>query len=161
MVEEGEGPHLARGEESESGRGTGPHLEAERGIARRDCIVCFGAYDLSQRLPRRLNCGHTFCQACLSRLDTVINEQVWLPCPQCRQNTPCPRGGPAHLDLDLHCFLTLRDTRPHEAGPRVRSDISSRVTFDEAGFKGAELESSEGLEAWPGGPPETRLHYRL
>ncbi|CAL8280261.1 unnamed protein product [Merluccius merluccius] len=161
MVEEGAGPHLAGGEESEIGRGAGPDLEAGRGRGRRDCIVCFGAYDLSQRLPRRLNCGHTFCQACLSRLDTVINEQVWLPCPQCRQNTPSPRGGPAHLDLDLHCFLALRDARPQEGGPRVGSDITSRVTFDQAGFKGAELESSAGLEAWPGGPTETRLHYRL
>lgn len=40
------------------------------------CIVCFGSYDLATRLPRRLHCGHAFCQACLKRLDTVINEQV-------------------------------------------------------------------------------------
>lgn len=40
------------------------------------CIVCFGIYDVATRLPRRLHCGHAFCQACLKRLDTVINEQV-------------------------------------------------------------------------------------
>ncbi|KAI9545451.1 hypothetical protein NQZ68_036438 [Dissostichus eleginoides] len=40
------------------------------------CIVCFGSYDLTTRLPRRLHCGHAFCQACLRRLDTVINEQA-------------------------------------------------------------------------------------
>lgn len=40
------------------------------------CIVCFGSYDLATRLPRRLHCGHAFCQACLKRLDTVINDQV-------------------------------------------------------------------------------------
>lgn len=40
------------------------------------CIVCFGSYDLTTRLPRRLHCGHAFCQVCLKRLDTVINEQV-------------------------------------------------------------------------------------
>lgn len=40
------------------------------------CIVCFGSYDLVTRLPRRLHCGHAFCQACLKRLDTVINDQV-------------------------------------------------------------------------------------
>ncbi|TNN48980.1 RING finger protein 224 [Liparis tanakae] len=47
-------------------------------LRRRDlaCIVCFGSYDLATRLPRRLHCGHAFCQACLKRLDTVINEQV-------------------------------------------------------------------------------------
>ncbi|KAK5851463.1 hypothetical protein PBY51_023014 [Eleginops maclovinus] len=67
----------------------------ERIVRRQDlvCIICFGSYDLTTRLPRRLHCGHAFCQACLRRLDTVINEQVWIPCPQCRQNTPRPRGG--------------------------------------------------------------------
>uniref|UniRef100_A0A665TX08 RING-type domain-containing protein n=1 Tax=Echeneis naucrates TaxID=173247 RepID=A0A665TX08_ECHNA len=72
------------------------------------CIVCFGTYDLATRLPRRLHCGHAFCQACLKRLDTVINEQVWIPCPQCRQNTPRPRGGAAGLDLDLASFLGVK-----------------------------------------------------
>ncbi|XP_038563222.1 RING finger protein 224-like [Micropterus salmoides] len=72
------------------------------------CIVCFGSYDLATRLPRRLHCGHAFCQACLKRLDTVINEQVWIPCPQCRQNTPRPRGGAAGLDLDLASFLGVK-----------------------------------------------------
>lgn len=103
------------------------------------CIVCFGSYDLVTRLPRRLHCGHAFCQACLKRLDTVINDQVtddiinmhlarrpiefnfwqevsellsspqvWIPCPQCRQNTPRPRGGAAGLDLDLASFLGVK-----------------------------------------------------
>uniref|UniRef100_A0A3Q3XR40 RING-type domain-containing protein n=1 Tax=Mola mola TaxID=94237 RepID=A0A3Q3XR40_MOLML len=72
------------------------------------CIVCFGSYDLVTRLPRRLHCGHAFCQACLKRLDTVINDQVWIPCPQCRQNTPRPRGGAAGLDLDLTSFLGVK-----------------------------------------------------
>ncbi|XP_037548094.1 RING finger protein 227 [Nematolebias whitei] len=72
------------------------------------CIVCFGSYDLTTRLPRRLHCGHAFCQACLKRLDTVINEQVWIPCPQCRQNTPRPRGGAVGLDLDLASFLGVK-----------------------------------------------------
>ncbi|XP_037835520.1 RING finger protein 227 [Kryptolebias marmoratus] len=72
------------------------------------CIVCFGSYDLVTRLPRRLHCGHAFCQACLKRLDTVINDQVWIPCPQCRQNTPRPRGGAVGLDLDLASFLGVK-----------------------------------------------------
>lgn len=41
-----------------------------------DCIICYSAYNLGDRLPRKLYCGHTFCQACLRRLDTIINEQV-------------------------------------------------------------------------------------
>ncbi|KAF0021823.1 hypothetical protein F2P81_025923 [Scophthalmus maximus] len=113
-------------------------METMMSLRRRDlvCIVCFGSYDLATRLPRRLHCGHAFCQACLKRLDTVINEQVsddmvcttvthhddiisltcyvtlsrqvWIPCPQCRQNTPRPRGGAAGLDLDLASFLGVK-----------------------------------------------------
>lgn len=53
-------------------------VEIMMSLKRQDlvCIVCFGSYDLVTRLPRRLHCGHAFCQACLKRLDTVINEQV-------------------------------------------------------------------------------------
>ena len=53
-------------------------VETVMSVRRQDlvCIVCFGSYDLVTRLPRRLHCGHAFCQACLRRLDTVINEQV-------------------------------------------------------------------------------------
>ncbi|KAM9734454.1 LOW QUALITY PROTEIN: RING finger protein 224 [Menidia menidia] len=100
--------------------------ETQPGVAmetarRRDlvCIVCFGGYDLAGRLPRRLHCGHAFCQACLGRLDTVLNEQVWIPCPQCRQNTPRPRGGAAGLDLDLASFLGVKaqQTAPPGAPP--------------------------------------------
>ncbi|CAB1415863.1 unnamed protein product [Pleuronectes platessa] len=114
-------------------------METMMSLGRRDlvCIVCFGSYDLATRLPRRLHCGHAFCQACLKRLDTVINEQVsddiissrlsvasklqtrslckrlhrlqvWIPCPQCRQNTPRPRGGASGLDLDLASFLGIK-----------------------------------------------------
>ncbi|KAM9840957.1 RING finger protein 227 [Aulostomus maculatus] len=85
-------------------------MEMMMSLKRQDlvCIVCFSSYDLATRLPRRLHCGHTFCQACLKRLDTVINEQVWIPCPQCRQNTPRPRGGAAGLDLDLASFLGVK-----------------------------------------------------
>ncbi|XP_040014050.1 RING finger protein 227 [Xiphias gladius] len=85
-------------------------IETMMSLRRQDlvCIVCFGSYDLATRLPRRLHCGHAFCQACLKRLDTVINEQVWIPCPQCRQNTPRPRGGAAGLDLDLASFLGVK-----------------------------------------------------
>lgn len=117
-------------------------VEMMTSLKRQDlvCIVCFGSYDLAARLPRRLHCGHVFCQECLKRLDTVINDQVgddilgthldvfhvdlvtdrapicsffpplqvWIPCPQCRQNTPWPRGGAAGLDLDLASFLGVK-----------------------------------------------------
>ncbi|EFB20920.1 hypothetical protein PANDA_015799, partial [Ailuropoda melanoleuca] len=81
------------------------------GSRRGDCIICYSAYDLAGHLPRRLYCGHTFCQACVRRLDAPAPEQRWIPCPQCRQSTPTPRGGVAMLDLDLAAFLAVKAER--------------------------------------------------
>ncbi|XP_062447189.1 RING finger protein 224 isoform X2 [Rhea pennata] len=101
----------------DTGPGTKAHSRTpSRGSHRIDCIICYSSYDLCSRLPRRLYCGHTFCQACLKRLDAIANEQRWIPCPQCRQNTPTPRGGVAMLDLDLATFLAVKADKEH---PRV------------------------------------------
>ncbi|XP_056668743.1 RING finger protein 224 [Monodelphis domestica] len=86
------------------------------GARRNDCIICYSSYDLAGRLPRRLYCGHTFCQACVRRLDTPAHEQRWIPCPQCRQSTPTPRGGVAMLDLDLAAFLAVKAEREPPRG---------------------------------------------
>nr|XP_034973989.1 RING finger protein 224-like [Zootoca vivipara] len=90
-----------------------PFLLSGRGSPKMDCIVCYCSYDLSGRLPRRLYCGHTFCQACIRRLHIVVNEQRWIPCPQCRQSTPAPRGGVTMLDLDLAAFLAVKSEKEH------------------------------------------------
>nr|XP_010305771.1 PREDICTED: RING finger protein 224 [Balearica regulorum gibbericeps] len=101
----------------DAGLCVGTHsLTPSRGSQRVECIICYSSYDLCGRLPRRLYCGHIFCPACLKRLDAVANEQHWIPCPQCRQNTPTPRGGVAMLDLDLATFLTVKADKEH---PRV------------------------------------------
>ncbi|XP_063066356.1 RING finger protein 224 [Engraulis encrasicolus] len=86
----------------------GGDLMPSRDSRKLDCIICYSAYNLSDRLPRKLYCEHTFCQACLRRLDTTINEQLWIPCPQCRQNTPLPRGGAGALELDLVAFMGVK-----------------------------------------------------
>uniref|UniRef100_K7FMF2 Ring finger protein 224 n=1 Tax=Pelodiscus sinensis TaxID=13735 RepID=K7FMF2_PELSI len=90
-----------------------------------DCVICYSSYNLSSRLPRRLYCGHT-------RLDAVANEQRWIPCPQCRQSTPTPRGGIAMLDLDLATFLAVKAEKdqPRAAG-RPESDSSFKAPSKE------------------------------
>ncbi|XP_051552165.1 RING finger protein 224-like [Myxocyprinus asiaticus] len=102
-----------------------------------DCIICYSAYNLRERLPRKLYCGHTFCQACLKRLDTLINEQMWIPCPQCRQNTPLPRGGATGLDLDLAAFLGVKAevenqrTHPQKALLETKSSFIKQPIIDQ------------------------------
>lgn len=118
----------------------GPQASEEglaAGTRRGDCVICYSAYDLTGHLPRRLYCGHTFCQACVRRLDVPAHEQRWIPCPQCRQSTPTPRGGVAMLDLDLAAFLAIRAEREPcrtEPRPPVPPKGSTAVTQQPAGL---------------------------
>ncbi|XP_037349458.1 RING finger protein 224 [Talpa occidentalis] len=120
-------------------RPEGPRASTEgaaAGAQRGDCIVCYSAYDLQGRLPRRLYCGHTFCQACVRRLDMAAHQQRWIPCPQCRQSTPTPRGGVAMLDLDLAAFLAVRAEREAPCvEPRAPAPLegSAAITQQPAG----------------------------
>ena len=103
--------------------------ETAAGVRRSDCIICYSAYDLTGHLPRRLYCGHTFCQACVRRLDAPAHEQRWIPCPQCRQSTPTPRGGVAMLDLDLAAFLAIKAERePPRVEPRPPAPLKGGAT---------------------------------
>jgi hypothetical protein len=61
-------------------------VQPSRDSRKLDCIICYCAFNLTERLPRKLYCSHTFCQACLRRLDTILNEQVGL--------TDCHDTGP-------------------------------------------------------------------
>ncbi len=44
------------------------------------CNICLDEFDKFIKIPRRLNCGHFFCQYCLSSL---IKKQM-IVCPNCR-----------------------------------------------------------------------------
>uniref|UniRef100_A0A8C5NXU6 Ring finger protein 224 n=1 Tax=Jaculus jaculus TaxID=51337 RepID=A0A8C5NXU6_JACJA len=108
----------------------GPRALEEGAAPRNDCIICYSTYDLSAHLPRRLYCGHTFCQACVRRLDTAAHEQHWIPCPQCRQSTPTPRGGVAMLDLDLAAFLAVKAERePLRVEPQSPAPLKGSTTI--------------------------------
>ncbi|XP_033271142.1 RING finger protein 224 isoform X2 [Orcinus orca] len=121
---------------SEEGTAAGP----QRG----DCVICYSAYDLTGHLPRRLYCGHTFCQACVRRLDTPAHEQRWIPCPQCRQSTPTPRGGVAMLDLDLAAFLAVRAERePPRTEPQPPTPL-----------KGSTAITQQPARLWPALGPQ-------
>lgn len=45
-----------------------------------ECPSCIEYFDGDRRIPRNLNCGHTFCEECLLK----IEEQKLTCCPICR-----------------------------------------------------------------------------
>lgn len=45
-----------------------------------ECGVCFTIFDDTQRRPRMLPCGHTFCSKCITKIIETMN----ITCPSCR-----------------------------------------------------------------------------
>lgn len=58
-----------------------------------ECPMCLEFYDGNQRVPKLLQCQHTFCFPCISQLE----KRHIITCPQCRQDQHCPPGGAAKI----------------------------------------------------------------
>ena len=43
-----------------------------------DCSLCSFPFDLNERMPKRLQCGHTYCRECIA---TMIRSAYVAPCP--------------------------------------------------------------------------------
>ncbi|XP_043926842.1 RING finger protein 227-like [Protopterus annectens] len=76
-----------------------------------DCGICYLPYTRSNRPPRRLHCGHSFCEECLRKLVWTDNGQANLYCPLCRQLTNLRKGLPVvkalHLDMEMWWKIPL------------------------------------------------------
>ncbi len=46
-----------------------------------ECPSCYESFDEKERVPRNLQCGHTFCEKCLAQLQS---SQTF-SCPICRK----------------------------------------------------------------------------
>uniref|UniRef100_A0A8D0ATW7 Ring finger protein 224 n=1 Tax=Salvator merianae TaxID=96440 RepID=A0A8D0ATW7_SALMN len=87
------------------------------------CPICMEPYGQGGRRPDLLNCGHVLCGQCLRAIMEAASW--WIPCPQCRQNTPTPRGGVTMLDLDLTAFLAVKSEKEQ---PRVADKMEPELT---------------------------------
>ena len=47
------------------------------------CQICLDKYNIYNRIPKNLNCGHTFCDKCLRK----IGDSYEIECPKCRQKS--------------------------------------------------------------------------
>ena len=48
-----------------------------------ECPICFERFNRTEKMPKILSCGHTFCKSCLIKQKQKFNQ---LSCPVCRES---------------------------------------------------------------------------
>ena len=93
-----------------------------------DCPICLERYNKTEKVPKILNCGHTFCKECLIKQK---NKYGKLECSICRENI---KNDPEQLITNRTIFDLLYTPKIEENNIYERS-ISNSITDEKLNFK--------------------------
>ncbi|MCO5566693.1 hypothetical protein L7F22_020371 [Adiantum nelumboides] len=89
------------------------------------CSICQTTYNEEEKAPMMLQCGHTFCQECLSRMFAVSTDHL-LVCPRCRQASKV--GNSVETLRKNFAMLSLINNAPSECTAEEASDEEDELT---------------------------------
>lgn len=102
-----------------------------------DCQICAYPFDKELKVPRILQCGHTFCQDCLNELRQMAHGQsmMSIQCPNCRQVEQVASLN--SLPENEYVFMkepqmfTMNIFSPYEAAKRLSVESKSLIKTGE------------------------------